>query len=304
MRVAVWGAGAIGTAAAYRLTISPHVSEVHWINRSHDKIRYRVIDMQHGLAFAPSCHLVKGYPQKRARRALAQVDLVVLTLGASVPSGEGRAAVWAKNRACFDEAVIPMLHGFGGVVLVVTNPVDLMALHVHRAAVIDAQRCLGLGTVVETARLRASLAKHVSPIRPAREMFAYAIGTHDANVVAVTAGAAGLGIHDHPAEIVEIARSETVNGAARVKQDDRSTLHPVVEGIAAVVDAIAADREAVLTVSTFDANEELFYSLPCTLGRQGLVHRHEAFIGAKAEDLERGLAELRAQLNEGQGASR
>lgn len=299
MRVAVWGAGAIGTATAYRLTLSPFVSEVHWINRNVDNIRYRVVDLHHGLAFAPNCHLVKAYAQERAGRALAQADLVVVSMGASVPFGEGRAVVWKKNRECFDESLIPRLRNFGGIVLVVTNPVDLMAGHVYAEASIQRNRCLGLGTVVETGRLRASLAKHVSPMRPAREMFAYAVGTHDDNVVVVADGAGGLGIREHRKETISMARDETVKAAARVKNDARSTLHPVVEGIAAVVDAIASDSQAVMTVSTFDEERRIFYSLPCTLGRDGLVHRHTELWESEtiAEDLRKGLEDLKAVLS-------
>lgn len=298
MRVGVWGAGEIGLAAAYRLTTSPYVSEVHWINRSYDKIRSRVVDLQHGLAFTPTCHLVKAYHQKRARYAVGQTDLLVLTLGASVPAGAERDQVLAANVECFDEVATTVLRGYEGIVLVVTNPVDLMALHVHRRAGVDARRCIGLGTVVETARLRASLGKHMVPLRAAREVFAYAVGTHDANVAVVTGGAAAPGVGELRAETVEIARSETVNGAARVKEDQRSTLHPVVEGVVAVVEAIASDRAAVLTVSTYDAKEELFFSVPCTLGRSGLVHRHVEVLEAASvrAGVDVGLVALRAQL--------
>lgn len=298
MRVAVWGAGEIGRATAYRLSMSPFVNELHWVNRRVEKIRSRVVDIQHGLAFAPTCHLVRGYPQERAARALGCADVAVLTVGQAVPEGGTRAELLSRNMEVFRESVVPALRGYRGIVLVVTNPVDALTLDVYRRAGLDAQRCLGLGTVVETARLRAALAKHMRPQRPAREVFAYAVGTQDEHFVPVTAGATALAAAPWRPEVVEMARKETVNAARRVKQDSLSTLHPVVEGIATVVEAIASDRREVLTVSTLDAARGLFYSVPCTLGREGVLQRHTELLEHPAvqPELEDCLSALREQI--------
>jgi malate/lactate dehydrogenase len=61
-----------------------------------------------------------------------------------------------------------------------------------------------------------------------------------------------------------------------VKSDQRSTLHPIVEAVVKVAEAVALDRQATLTVSTLDPDspEGLYYSVPCTVGRNGVVHRH------------------------------
>lgn len=274
MKVAVWGAGEIGTGLVYRLTSSPHVSEVLWINKTFDKIRLRVVDIQQGLAFAPTCRTVEGFPQARARRALRQCDLLVLTLGSKVPPGGKRVDTLKQNADLLTSTVIPELSEFEGIVLVVTNPVDAMTWLVHARAGIEARRCIGLGTVVETARLRASLARHLQPVRAARNVFAYAVGTHDELFVPVTSGAASRGNAGFNEEVVEMARKETANGAARVKDDHKSSLHPVVEGILAIVEAVATDRRDILTVSTRDPVDGLFYSMPCTVGRAGIDHRH------------------------------
>jgi malate/lactate dehydrogenase len=61
-----------------------------------------------------------------------------------------------------------------------------------------------------------------------------------------------------------------------VKSDQRSTLHPIVEAVVKVAESIALDRQATLTVSALDpdSSEGLYYSAPCTVGRNGAVHRH------------------------------
>lgn len=271
------------------------------MNQTYSKIEQRVVDLQHGLAFAPTCHWVKGYPQARASRALLACELVVLTLGRSVPLGGTRQQLLDDNATLFRKTVIPALTGFGGVVLVVTNPVEALVQQLHEEAGIAAERCLGLGTVVETARLRAALAKRMRPMRTPREVFAYAVGTHDENFVPVTEGATAMAAASFKPASIESARRETVSAASRVKQDARSTLHPVVEGILAVVEAVASDRRSVLTVTAHDPVLDLFYSVPCTLGRQGVLERHTELLETpevrqRLEPCLRALREQRASL--------
>ncbi len=280
MKIAVWGAGEIGRGVAYRLVTTVFTSELHWINRTYPKIEHRVVDLEHGLDFAPSCRSVTAHSEEKAARVLEGAGILVLTLGAAVKEGQSRADLYPENRKLFDESVIPVLAGFAGVVLVVTNPVDLMARWVQRKSGLPSERVLGLGTVVETARLRASLGSYLSPLRPAREVWAYAVGTHDERFVPVAMPGLGFGAGSMPEgemdEILDNARREVISGARRVKSDQRSTLHPIVEAVVKVAESIALDRQATLTVSVLDPDspEGLYYSVPCTVGRDGVVHRH------------------------------
>ena len=279
MRVGVWGAGSIGTGLIYRLATTWFTSELHWINRSYAKIELRVVDLEQGLGFAPTCCEVDAHRQEDLGRVLPRLDLIILTLGEAVPPGGKREDVYAKNRDLFRSAVLPALRGFPGIVLIVTNPLDLMSRLVFRETGIAERRVLGLGTVVETARLRASLGSYLSPRRPAREVWAYAVGTHDESFVPLTPGDFGMGTLTDDRERKEIlkrARREVVRAAARVKGDHRSTLHPIVEGTLQIAEAVAGDRQAILTPSVLDraSEDSLFYSVPCSIGREGVGERH------------------------------
>lgn len=280
MKVGIWGAGNLGPALAYRLATTSFVSELFWANRTYDEIAPRVIDIEHGLAFAPTCHAVHGYRQEAISEMLPLLDVLVLTLGKRVLSGMTRADVYAQNAAIFRSTVVPALRdGFKGIVLAVSNPVDLIARLLYREARLDPQRVFGLGTVVETARLRASLGSYLSPQRPAREVWAYAVGTHDPNFVPVVMP--GLAVGDTTgeselADLVALAKGEVAKAADRVKTVDGSSVHPIVEGVIQVLQAIAFDRRSILTVSVLDPDtpEELFYSVPCCIGQTGIVMRH------------------------------
>ncbi|MBL7076628.1 MAG: hypothetical protein ISS31_04065 [Kiritimatiellae bacterium] len=305
MKVGVWGAGSIGAGLAYRLTTLPVVSELVWINRTIQKIEKQVIDLTHGLSFAPTCHTVRACEQAHAAREMPTLDLLVLTLGASVKEGETRDQKYPVNAGMLRESVLPALQaGFKGIILVITNPVDLVARLVHVEGGVAADKVLGLGTVVETARLRSSLASYLSPRRAPRDVRAYAVGTHDPQFVPIVNGEVAAG-DNTPGEvlegIVECARREVANGAERVKTGERSSLHPIVEGAVEVIEAIGLNKRSALTVSVLDPDsgeDKLFYSMPCTVGRDGNLRRFDDILGDSAvrDQISRCCDSLRAVL--------
>jgi L-lactate dehydrogenase len=211
---------------------------------------------------------------------LSRVDVLILTLGKRVPPAGTREDMYRENAAIFRELVIPALKSkFKGIVLVISNPVDLMARLVYLGAELDSSRIMGLGTVVETARLKASLGAYLSPIRPARDVWAHAIGTHDAQFIPVAHP--GLAVGDATGEkelkeLVRLAKGEVVKAAERVKTESGSSVHPIVEGSIKVIEAIAHDQRTILTVSVLDPDDgdNLFYSMPCCIGREGVAMRN------------------------------
>lgn len=305
MKIAVWGAGTIGTGLVYRLATTAFTSEIRWINRSYDDVARRVIDLEQGLDFAPTCHRVKAYRQEDAPHALADSGIIILTLGKGVKPGGKREDLYPDNRDLFRESVLPSLRNHRGVILVISNPVDLMARLIFREAEgLSKSQVVGLGTVVETARLRASLGQYLSPARPAREVWAFAVGTHDERFVPVATPTLGVGAGMDSAlfqDVLSAARREVARGANRIKSGDAgaealATLHPIAEGAVRVCEAIALDQRALITVSVLDPEtpDSLFYSVPCTVGAEGIMSRHTDNLGDSA--VKRGLEECREGL--------
>lgn len=310
MKVGVIGAGTIGAGLVRRLVTTEFVSEVTWVNRTLEKIEAEIIDLQQGLAFTPSCRRVIGRPQDtRGSKALRHTDVVVITAGKGVPQGGTRRDVLTSNAALVDEIVRLLLADFEGVVLVVSNPVDMMARTAALARGAPFERTLGLGTIVETARLRASLASRVSPVRAAREVWAYAVGTHDDLFVPVPIDHLGLGTVIEKAELssmLESARGEVIAAARRVKAAGRDgTLFPIVEGIVSVLKTIAHDTQTILTVSVHDPEtaDHLFYSVPCRIGRTGALDRIVPEHAGVHDGLERCREQLRKEVAMLQGAN-
>ncbi len=282
MKVAVWGAGQVGRPLAYRLVTCDFVSSLVWINRCYKRIASRVVDLEHGLAFAPCCNSVVGVPGEYAHEELDDVEVVILTQGSAVKEGGTRAELLDKNADALQSAAIA-LRDFAGVVFVVTNPVDAMARFIHETSGLPASRVIGLGTVVETARLRAAIAGNVIPSVPPRSIWSFAIGTHDENT-RIVAGPLGVGLPDLSTGVWEAIRREVVAGPARVRQDHLATIHPVVEGAAAVIGAIARDSGDVYTVSVRDQQSGSYFSVPVSVGRLGVIDRH--IKGISREDME------------------
>ena len=280
MRVGVWGIGGVGEGIACRLATTPFVSQIALINRTYELAVGRAVDITHGLAFAPSCWSVRAISEKNVARHLDEIDLLVLAHGKGVPRGGKRSEAYAENRKIFRETVLPSIVGFRGIVLVVSNPVDLMARLLVTEAALPWARVIGLGTVVETARLRASIASNATPARAPHEVWAFVIGTHDEDCVCAPLEHVAQSLRVST-DMLAISRDEVVQAASRVKDrgpevKKMGTLHPIVEGAVSVIATIATDSRRTWTVSVLDPEtpDGLFYSVPCTLGRSGVLLRH------------------------------
>ncbi len=303
MKIAIWGAGDIGRMTAYRFATLEFVSEIVWINRSMDKMESRRIDLDQGLAFAPTCRSIIAIPQEEAPEEMADCAILIMTAGAKVRTEGGREALYPDNAKIFRESFCPIMKGFKGVVIVVTNPVELLCRLVMLETGIPASRVIGLGTVVETARMQTFLRDFLLGTNSARDIQAYAIGTHNADFVPV--------IPEHcfqgerlTAKVLEAAHDRVqvavAKAAERVKVDKISTLHPIVEGIAAVARAVANDTQTILTVASLDPadSDKLFYSLPSAVGANGVVRRYDQILNdaqIKAK-LQKGIEAMRTSL--------
>ncbi len=281
MRIGIWGAGDIGRSLAYRLAVTEYTSKLFWINRDPEKIKARIVDIESGLALCPKCESIIGVNQADAGSLIEDTDVIVISIGRKVEKDESREDQLEYNRVACTESVIPTLKDYHGIVLVISNPVDLIARHIYLESGLPRERVFGLGTLVETARLQYYLASYSVPKARHRDVNAHAIGPHNDMFVPVVPPNYIEGIKLLPRELerkVELARSEVICCPKRVKVDNRSTQHPVIEGIHLVLKAISEDSAAVLTVSTLDIEspDSLFYSMQCKIGRNGISWRRSS----------------------------
>lgn len=324
MKIGVWGAGRIGAALVRRLATTTFTSEIVWTNRAFGKMTGAAIDVEQALALSPACHRVVTRTEERVGAELKTCQAVVLTHGLGVPRSGSRAKMYRANSEILRERAIPALRAHEGVVIVVTNPVDSLSRLVQKETGLPSERVLGLGTVVETARLRSALSGYLPQGIPGRDLWAFVVGTHDDNfveVIPVPMHAGGEIQRDLLAELVPCLREEIRQAAERIKATGRAedlrsalalvrsrieaeaptkdtleavrvaeealgltsldagTCQPIVEGVVQILEAIALDRHATLTVSALDPDADEYYSVPCTIGKGGILNRHLELLG-------------------------
>ncbi|MCE9553905.1 MAG: NAD(P)-binding domain-containing protein [Planctomycetes bacterium] len=294
MNIAVWGAGNVGAGLVNRLAVSAIPTRILWINRSLERVDKLAADVKHGLSLTATCPTVIPIEDSRAASRVQESDVVVLTHGEGVPLGGSRSDVYPLNRQMLRERAIPALRGYRGIVVVVTNPVDLITRLVMREASLPPERIMGLGTVVDTARLKAAVAELSWEEKSLRDIKALAIGTHDEYVVPL------IDEQGFPRDLRETARMQVVRAAERVKGKKTATMFPIVEGVMWLLASIKNDDLSVWPVSVCDPDcpDGLCYSLPCRIGRQGWRDRDYEIISRSGtqKQIDEALAFMRSVL--------
>jgi len=172
-RVALIGAGFVGSSYAFALMNQGIVNSLTVIDVNEDKAKGDVLDLNHGKGFAPNpVHITYGTYED-----CHDADLVVICAGANQQPGETRLDLVEKNLKIFKSIVDQvMASGFDGIFLVATNPVDILTYATWKYSGLPKERVIGSGTILDTARFRFSLGEYfnVSPLN----VHAYIIGEH------------------------------------------------------------------------------------------------------------------------------
>lgn len=277
MKVTVIGAGMVGASAAFAMVMRGAASDVVLIDRNRALAEAQAQDILHATPFAYPSRVVAGdYPD------MTGSGVVVLAAGVSQKPGETRLELLGRNTAVFAEIVPQVLrHAPGAVILVATNPVDIMTEIATRLSGLAPGRVMGSGTILDTARYRALLAERLG-ISP-KSVHAWVLGEHgDSEVLCWSSASVGAIPVDalarqHGKPLDEADRQaidQGVRGAAyKIIAGKGATWFGIGGGIARIVQAIAADERAVLTVSTLTPEVEgvrdVALSLPRVVGAGG-----------------------------------
>jgi L-lactate dehydrogenase len=277
-RVAVVGTGAVGSTFAFGLLLSGLASEIVLSDANARKAEGEAMDLLHAVPFARTARVWSG-PVSECRGAA----VTVIAAGAAQKPGETRLDLVQKNAVIFRELVPQVAEANpDGIILVATNPVDILAYLTYRIAGLPARRVIGSGTILDTARFRMLLAEHYG-VDP-RSVHAHIAGEHgdsevpvwsSANIagmpIADFAAAAGIG-HDDDAlrEIFEGTR----DAAYRIIERKGATYYAVAAGLVRIVQAILRDQRTVLSVSSlindYYGIDDVYLSLPTVVGRRGV----------------------------------
>jgi len=277
-RVAVIGAGLVGSTFAYTLLLSGLAGEIVLIDANRGRAEGEAMDLNHALLFSHATRIWAGETND-----CAGADVVVISAGVAQKAGESRLALAQRNVAIFGQ-IIPavMDSGFDGVLLLATNPVDVLTYVSLKLSGLPARRVIGSGTVLDTARFQFEISRHFG-VDP-RNVHADIIGEHgdSAQPVWSSANIGGVRLHDLAAAqaipLDQATKDEifgrTRDAAAQIIERKGATYYAVAAGLTSIVQAILRDQNTVLCVSSLVNNygdiDDVCLSLPSVVGRNGI----------------------------------
>jgi L-lactate dehydrogenase len=270
-RIAIIGAGHVGSTAAYALMLRALVSEIVLIDSNVALAEAEAADIADANALARPARIWAGTYADAASAGIA-----VITAGAATHGTESRLAVLSRSAAIVSDCVESLSKaGFAGIILVAANPVDLMAQVAFRHAGLPAKRVIGTGTLLDSSRLRQALAAKLNVAPSAVE--GLVIGEHgDSEVAAFSAvrigGLALAHFGDQPDH--ETIATEVRDAGYRIISGKGYTSFGVATAIVRICEAIIRNERAVVPVSTLLTGQfgvaDLYLSLPCLLGAGGV----------------------------------
>ncbi len=249
-KVAIVGAGNVGSAAAYAMMMDGVVCEIALIDKNKDRAEGEALDLRHGVQFSSVSKIVFGDSYELVRDA----QVVVVTAGVAQKPGESREGLVQTNTQIFSQ-IIPEIakHNKSCVLLVVTNPLDVMTYVAWKLSGFPKERVIGTGTVLDTARLRYLIAKeiHVSP----KDICAHVLGEHGDSSFPwwSRASIAGVSLDSYAklsAEFKEQLKEEVRTAAYQVIKKKGATFYAIGLVIAKLVRAMLLNQPRIYSVST------------------------------------------------------
>jgi L-lactate dehydrogenase len=308
MKIGVVGCGLVGATSAYALVMSGVGREIVLVDLKRERAEAESNDISHAIPFAHPLVVRAG-----DYRDLAEATVVVIAGGVAQKPGETRLQLLQRNADVFRQIVPAILHHApDAILLVVTNPVDIMThLTAHFAAEfkVPATRVIGSGTTLDTARFRTLLGKHFD-VDP-QHVHAYVLGEHgDSEVLAWSqATIAGLELDEfakvHGKPLTDSDRQridENVRCAAyHIIAGKGATYYGIGSAVARIVDVLVHDQRAILTICSRISDvtdcDGVTLALPHLVGGDGaLATIPLPLLETEREALRRSAGILRAAL--------
>jgi L-lactate dehydrogenase len=279
MKVGIIGAGFVGSTAAFAIALRGAASEIVLIDIDTKLAGAQAEDILHATPFSRPVRVAAlDYP------ALEGAAAIILACGVGQREGESRLQLMGRNAKVFEQ-VIPKVreHAPQALLVVASNPVDIITHMVTTISKLPPARVVGSGTILDTARFRSLLGEHLGVA--ARSVHAYVLGEHGDSEVLIWSSAkvGGVSLADFGEQIdrpvTETVRAEIDEGvrraAYRIIEGKGATYHGIGAGLTRIVQAIGGDEGAVLTVSSNSTRlagiEGISLSVPRVVGARGVT---------------------------------
>ena len=306
-KIAVVGVGSVGASAAYAMVISGLVSELVLVDLDRDRAEGEAMDMAHSASFIKPIRIYAG-EYEDCRNA----DIIIFTAGANQKPGESRLDLVHKNVRVLQET-LPRLVSSGGksILLMVSNPVDVLTYAALKITGLSPERVLGSGTVLDSSRFRYLISERCQV--EARNIHAYVVGEHGDTEVPLwsLANIAGLSVEDfcckrgvnclNREEITRMVREATYEVIAR----KGATFYAIGLAVKRICESILRDENSILTVSGLVNGpygiKDTCLSLPGVINRSGLVRVLDIPLTPSEEESLRHSAEVLQKIQQEMG---
>jgi L-lactate dehydrogenase len=277
-KVGLIGTGMVGASFAYALMQHGVANELVLIDANAARAEGEAMDLNHGLPFVRPMRIIAGdYTD------LADADVIVICAGVGQRPGQTRLELLQTNAGIFHD-IVPKITTVNqdALLIVASNPVDLLTQIAAQIVGVDRNRVLGSGTALDTARLRYMLGVHYGV--DSRSIHAYVVGEHGDSELALwsLANIAGVRLSDfvgtngqcYDQAALDRIFEQTRNAAYEIIQRKKATYYAIGLGLLAIVEAVLRDQHTVMTVSSpltgqYGVND-ISISMPAIVGRQGV----------------------------------
>lgn len=306
-KVSIIGAGNVGSCFAFALMIRGVAREIVIIDKDVKRASGECMDLTHGLSFTHPAAVYAG-----DYKDCTGSDIIVITAGAKQKPGQTRIDLVQANTDIFKQ-IIPEIIKYTkeAIILVVTNPVDILTYITLKISGLPLNKVIGSGTTLDTSRFRYLLSQHCN-IDP-RNVHAYIIGEHGDTELPVWSNASIGGIKiekycptcknfgncDHKAELEKLF-NEVKNAAYKIIEAKGATYYAIALALVRITEAILRDENSVLPVSTFINDyygvSDICLSLPSIVNKDGVEQILRVELSAKEQNLFKHSAETLKEI--------
>lgn len=277
-KISIIGAGFVGSTSAFAIIDAGIASDIVLVDINHEKAKAEAMDLSHGAAFVKTVNVTAGTLEDTKNS-----DLIIITAGIGPKPNESRLDVLNKNIPVFKD-IVPKLAQLSpnSILLVVSNPVDILTYLAYKYSGFPSNRVLGSGTVLDTSRFKSILSKQFDV--DARNIHAYIIGEHGDSEIASWSltKIAGMSVDEYCQTLnmscnqnfKEDIQYEVKHAAYEIINRKGYTNYAIALAVRRISEAILDDEQSILTVSGLLNGvygiSDVCLAMPCIVGREGI----------------------------------
>lgn len=287
-KVVLIGTGFVGMSMAYTMINRGGVNELVLIDVDKEKAKGEEMDLNHGMPYAPQKMIIKAGDYDECKDA----HVIVITAGAAQKPGQTRLELAETNAKIMKDITQNIMKsGFNGVIIVASNPVDLMTYVVAKVSKLPKSQVFGSGTVLDSARLRYILSKQLNV--SSKNIHAYVMGEHgDSSFVPWEHAYIGCKkITDIVTDINKLneLHMQVVNSAYEIIEKKRATYYGIGMSLSKLVKSVLDNDNSILTVSTYlkdgiYGQDDIYIGVPAIINGKGVREVLDLNLSEKDQD--------------------